>query len=63
MKNKQPNLSRRTVLGGSLAALSVFPALTTTAAPGVMQSSWPWGRSGRRRGSNSDPFARIGGNR
>jgi hypothetical protein len=34
MKNKQANLSRRSVLGGSLTALAASPALATAAVPG-----------------------------
>ncbi|MBD2750754.1 hypothetical protein IC232_29365 [Microvirga sp. BT688] len=34
MKNKQPNLSRRSVLGASRTALSASPALAMVAVPG-----------------------------
>ena len=53
MKNKQANLSRRSVLGGSLAALSASPAVATAAVPGgddsallAMGQEWreAWGR-------------------
>jgi hypothetical protein len=53
MKNMQPNLSRRSVLGGSLAALSASSALAAAAVPGggdnallAMGQEWQeaWGR-------------------
>ena len=52
MTTKQANLSRRSVLGGSLAALAASPALATTVIPGddsvllAMGQEWreAWGR-------------------
>lgn len=53
MKNKQANLSHRSVLGGSLATLTVSPDLATATVPGsddstllAMGQEWQgaWGR-------------------
>lgn len=68
MTTKQANLSRRSVLGGSLAALTASPALATAAAPGnddsallAMGQEWrkAWSRYSELAGTVEEAEARY----